>query len=69
MTETEIKRAGFLALVNALGNVDAERFIALVQRDTFDYTKWQRTLWPAASVQDLSAAAGEYRDEQNRHGR
>ena len=65
MTETEIKRAGFLALVNALGNVDAERFLAMVQRDTFDYTKWQRTLWPAASVEELSNAATEHRRERD----
>ena len=67
MTETEIKRAGFLALVNALGNVDAERFIAMVQRDTFDYTKWQRTLWPSTSVEELSNAATQHRQERDPH--
>ncbi|MDR0963262.1 MAG: hypothetical protein LBM60_01430 [Clostridium sp.] len=32
------------ALMQKLGMVDAERFITLVKRDTFDYTKWQRNL-------------------------
>ena len=67
MTETEIKQTGFLALVNALGNVDAERFIAMVQRDTFDYPEWQRTLWPSASVEELSNAATQHRHERDPH--
>ena len=29
-------------LVNAMGVVEAEYFIAAVQREHFDYTKWQR---------------------------
>lgn len=61
MTESEIRKTGLSALINALGSVDAERFVALVQRDAFDYTKWQRTLWPHASVEDLDKAATEHR--------
>ena len=33
---------GMNCLVEALGVVEAEYFIAAVQRERFDYTKWQR---------------------------
>ncbi len=38
ITDTEIKVKGVQALTNMLGEVDAERFVALIQRETFDYT-------------------------------
>ena len=56
-TETEIKLQGFLALTNALGMVDAERFIALIQREPFDYTNWQHNLFEGNNVKELSKAA------------
>jgi homoserine kinase len=30
------------ALIAALGEVDAERFISMINRDRFDYTEWRR---------------------------
>jgi len=35
-TDPEIKAAGVRALVAALGDVQAEKFIALIQREPFD---------------------------------
>ncbi|MGA2031159.1 MAG: hypothetical protein ABSG68_02785 [Thermoguttaceae bacterium] len=61
LTDTEIKTTGFRALVAALGDVQAEKFIALIQREPFDYTRWQRTLWPDKSVEDISQAAMNHR--------
>jgi hypothetical protein len=60
-TDTEIKVTGFRALVEALGDVQAEKFIALIQREPFDYTQWQRALWPDKSVEDISQAAMKQR--------
>ena len=60
-TDTEIKTEGFRALTDALGDIEAERFIALIMREPFDYTKWQRKLWPGKSVKDLSREAMQYR--------
>ena len=45
-SDAEIRAIGLRALVAALGNVQAEKFIALIQRAPFDYTQWHRTLWP-----------------------
>lgn len=33
---------GFSCLVEKMGVIDAERFIAAIKRDDFDYTVWQR---------------------------
>ena len=56
-SDTEIRAAGFRALVAALGDVQAEKFIALIQREPFDYTRWQRALWPDKSIEEISQAA------------
>jgi len=37
--------------------LEAEKFITLILREPFDYTKWQRTLWADRSVEDISRAA------------
>ena len=60
-TDTEIRRRGLRALVEALGQVEAERFITLVLREPFDYASWQRQLWVEKSVEELSKAAMEWR--------
>jgi len=39
-TEAEIRLAGMRALIGALGLVEAERFLAAVSRDKFNYTEW-----------------------------
>jgi hypothetical protein len=56
-TDTEVRIRGLRALVEALGTVEAERFITLILREPFDYTKWQRQLWAARSVDEISKAA------------
>ena len=66
LTDTEIKITGFRALVAALGDVQAERFIVLIQREPFDYTRWHRTLWPDKSVEEISQAAMTHRRTQRR---
>lgn len=57
LTETELRVKGYQILTDSLGIVDAERFIALVLREPFDYTKWRQNLWPNMSVEEISAAA------------
>ena len=61
LTDTEIKAAGIRALVDALGEVQAEKFVALIQREPFDYTEWQRTLWPEKTIEEISSAAMQAR--------
>lgn len=60
-TDTEVRMRGFRALVDALGPVEAERFIALILREPFDYTRWQKQLWADKSVDEISQAAMKLR--------
>lgn len=56
-TDSEIIDTGFQSLFASLSRVDAERFIMLIKRDQFDYTKWQVRLWEHETVESLSAKA------------
>lgn len=38
----DIMDKGFAYLVEKLGVINAERFIAMIKRDDFDYTVWRR---------------------------
>jgi hypothetical protein len=63
ITDTEIKLRGMDALIEALGEVQAEKFIALIRREPFDYTEWQRTLWSDKSVEEISRMAMAHRKD------
>ncbi len=60
-TDTEIKIEGTNALIDALGEIQAERYITLITREKFDYTKWQRDLWTDRSIRSISKSAMECR--------
>jgi hypothetical protein len=57
MTDTELKIKGLHTLTAALGEVEAERFITLILREPFDYTKWQEHLWENRPLEDISQSA------------
>jgi hypothetical protein len=57
LTDTEIRTNGFRALVAALGDVQAEKFVTLIRREPFDYTKWRQTLWSDKTIEEISQAA------------
>ena len=63
ITETELKIKGFQILLEALGEVEAERFISLIMREPFDYTQWQRTLLVDKTVREVSGSAMRLRNE------
>ena len=63
ITDTEVKQKGLGALIEALGEVDAERFIMLLNREPFDYTQWQKTLF-SSDVHELSKRAMQTRKDR-----
>lgn len=63
ITDTEIKIKGIQILSQYLGDVEAERFIALIQRERFDYTKWHQMLEEPLTVEELSRSAMELRNK------
>ena len=58
--DTEIKVSGLEILTRHLGIVETERFIALIQREKFDYTKWRQNLFAGLSGEEISRQAMEF---------
>jgi len=59
-TDNVVRLEAMDALIATLGTVDAERFISMVKRDTFDYTEWQRKLWSDKSIEEIHTLATEH---------
>ena len=59
-TDNAVRLEAMDALIAALGAPDAERFITMVKRDTFDYTEWQRKLWNGKSIEEIHTLATEH---------
>ncbi len=57
ITDTEIRIKGLQILTENLGDVEAERFIAIIQREPFDYTKWQQGMREDLTIQEISKKA------------
>lgn len=68
MTDTEIRLKGFQVLAEYLGDVEAERFIALIQREPFDYTKWRQELDDDLSIEEISQKAMALRMKTTEQG-
>ena len=57
ISDTEIRKRGLRVLTESLGSVEAEKFIALIQRERFDYTEWSQDLFEGMTVEQISEAA------------
>ena len=56
-TDSVLRYEAMELLLQNLGTVDAERFISMVKRDTFDYTEWRRDLWNDMTIDEIHAEA------------
>jgi len=56
-TDSALRYEAMNVLARTLGMVDAERFISMVKRDTFDYTEWRRGLWNDMTIDEIYAEA------------
>ncbi|MGE0082781.1 MAG: hypothetical protein AB7S75_00020 [Desulfococcaceae bacterium] len=61
-TDSEIKMSGFEILSRNLGMIETERFIVLIQREKFDYTKWRENLFKGLSGEEISKKAMEFQN-------
>ena len=60
-TDTFLKIEGMKILGDHLGLADAERFVAVMAREPFDYTEWRQNLEEdVTDVRELSGKAMEY---------
>ncbi|MDR1632429.1 MAG: hypothetical protein LBR97_06080 [Dysgonamonadaceae bacterium] len=58
---TALLEKGMRCLNNELGILDAERFVALLLREPFDYTKWRReNLFVNMSLDEIMDEADKY---------
>ena len=62
-SDTLLKNDGMRILSEQLGLVEAERFIALMRRDPFDYTEWQRELFKDVPLDKLLNDAARHREQ------
>jgi hypothetical protein len=59
-TDSVICSEGLNALNEKLGLVDTERFFALLNRESFDYTVWRKELLKNETVDSLYEKAKAY---------
>jgi len=61
---TALLDRGFRCLNKELGILDAERFVALILREPFDYTEWRKiNLFVDMSVDEIIDEADKYYKE------
>ncbi|MCL0065340.1 hypothetical protein M1N79_00400 [Dehalococcoidia bacterium] len=68
ITDTEIKVKGFQVLAEHLGDIEAERFVALIQREPFDYTKWRQDIDEELSLEEISRKAMALKNKNTEQG-
>lgn len=59
-SDTILKYEGFPALRAKLDPVELERFIVLLKRESFDYTKWRKDLFEDLSLEELAEKADQF---------
>jgi len=64
-TNTILRDDGMRILAEQLGLVEAERFIALMRREPFDYTQWRQGLYKDVSLSSFLQDAQKYRDSSS----
>jgi hypothetical protein len=62
MNDTVLGQTVIQHLIDNFGIIQTERFIALVIKEPFDYTNWQRDLFTDMSVDELFRAASDWKE-------
>ena len=57
MNDSIIFNEGMQLLIEKMGNVKAEKFVTLINREEFDYTKWRKDLFNGMTVREISNEA------------
>ena len=59
-TDTILRCDGMRILAQHLGIVEAERFVAIIQREPFDYTEWRQHLFDDVPLENFLENAKNY---------
>ena len=57
---TDVMDRGLNCLLEQLGVIETERFISVIIREKFDYTKWRKDFFGDASVEEINEKAVAY---------
>ncbi len=52
-TDAEIKSIGFNILFKYMDIIEAEKFISIINRERFDYTKWRQNLFEDMTIEEI----------------
>ena len=61
MNDTLLGHSAMQCLIENFGIVQTERFISLMLKEPFDYTKWQKDLYSDKSVDEIFRAASDWK--------
>jgi len=64
MSDSILRVSGMRALNDILGEVNAEKFIYLINKDNFDYTEWQKDLYQDMNTDEILNMADKYYKER-----
>ena len=64
--DTLVRTEGMNILIKNLGLIDAERFVMLIQKETFDYTKWQKNLFEDMTIDEIYNNAAKLREDNKK---
>ena len=67
ISDIEIMDKGLACLLEKLGVIETERFISVINREKFDYTKWQRNRFAYMNSEEFNEAAVAYAKENPFH--
>lgn len=56
----EIMNRGINCLLEQMGVVETEKFISIINREKFDYTKWREHLFEDMTLDEINDEAIEY---------
>ena len=64
MNDTVLSQNVVKCLIKNFGIVQTERFISIIIKEPFDYTKWQRDLYSDMTVDELFDAASNWKKSE-----
>lgn len=56
----EIMNKGINCLLQQLGVAETEKFISIINREKFDYTKWRENLFENKTLEEINAEAVKF---------
>ena len=61
-TQAKLRIQGMDVLIGAMGLIDAQRFVAAINREKCDYTKWRAGGLPALGIDGIAELANRLSD-------